>query len=725
MLCGDVTRKPLLVLACILTIFNQFWQSVALSPKVHFITTAKDDDGPYPCSSIRSALSRGLDVTIIGLPHEKNAHVDLTTFRSEPYMILEYFNKISDKTYKDDDIIVFNKKYVLYATDSKQLEEAFLRIEKANTILFAAERDCWPPDAAGCRKPSNDSISSYKYLHSGGWVARYNVARKFMQSYIRALESIKSLSDRFEQRALHQYTLNGAGKMDIQLDVDHNCTIFQTSSGSQLANWMWWQYPDGKDGPYMRSDGVIVNLETKSYPLLYHFNAGNDLIVSDAESLLWTKTKLLNLDYKNQCESYLKKYSQLNTCQERGPVKRIVSFYCDVVKIADMESQNYADNVKDISQRRNKSDINAVLKRNQINSNYLFPAHVPIFQVRKDPLTRKAVVRGRTKLLEIGKKHTLSDFKKILQCSRQQPELYGKGGALSLAKKIPLTRETIMLVAAHLESECTLWNGCRDVVQRYLNDGYPRTVIHHKVGGFRASKLFRIMNGTYYYDWPWGRHRIDGSRYNDNGRRIIKFVVNHVNDLKDSAFFYGGEMSSLPPGIPVPHFSSSPEASKSSDIPGAWAAAFEYESKRYELNNYHPVWWERELLLRGNITANERNNSGKSIEAGSINMNLGMIFGSNTTSKSIHCDADDEECISRMKNFATDDKRMTGLKGWNNRIDKGAFFGSVMNSYFTAQDHILARQVIMNLAIDHPEHLVANFTSINNALTGTRLSIAS
>ena len=121
-----------------------------MTSKIHFITTSKHADGPYPCSSLRTALSRGLGVTIIGLSegnNRTNAYGDTSMHQEEPYMIMEHFDKVSDQTYKDDDIIVFNRRDVLYATDSSQLEIAFLRTEKIDTILFAAERECWPPDA--------------------------------------------------------------------------------------------------------------------------------------------------------------------------------------------------------------------------------------------------------------------------------------------------------------------------------------------------------------------------------------------------------------------------------------------------------------------------------------------------------------------------------------------------------------------------------------------------
>ena len=105
-----------------------------------------------------------------------------------------------------------------------------------------------------------------------------------------------------------------------------------------------------------------------------------------------------------QCESYLKEYSKLSSCQERGKNKKNVPFYCDNIVIADIESQNFAKNIIEISQRQNKSKVDFHNKKNNINLNYLFPVHIPIFEIRKDPYTKKAVVRGRSTSLEADKK---------------------------------------------------------------------------------------------------------------------------------------------------------------------------------------------------------------------------------------------------------------------------------------------------------------------------------
>lgn len=681
---------------CTIIISIHLWQPVAGISKVHFITTFNNTDEPFPCSSLRSGLSRSINVTILGLSYDEkvvdrgDVNQNHSIIFKQPYIIMEHFKK---ENYKDDDIIIFNNNNVLYAANSDVIEAAFLKIEKNNSIIFAAQRECLP-DSRGCREPSSDMQSSYKYLYAGGWIARYRVARSFMQLYIQAFASIPISLEPTEQRALHQYTLGKAGKIGIILDIDHYCNIFQTSSASTLSGQFWWALPSlpkARDGPYMLTDGTINNTETSTYPLLYHFDNENEKNIQDIESLMWSRTKSSNSNYKIQCENYLKKYPSLNACHERGLLKNNVPFYCDGKKIDLIKNDKELKMMKEILLRQQKSDNNSNNNNNLNKSNhhFPFPSHVPIYQIRKDTITKKSVIRGRLKLLEKSVKYPMEEYKKILQCSKDQPELYGKGGALSLTQKIPLTRETVMMISVYLETWCQLWAECRLGVMYYVDGYYLPRDDHNKLGGFYEAKLFRITNGTFYYDWPWGRYRINMKSKDGNNRLIIKHVVDHVSDIKDCVFFYGGEFSLLPPGIPVPSFSSAPLGSSSSDIPGLWNAAYLYEVRRYEQKKYLSVWEEKEIKLDYEDKED--------------------FFDRNKRSN----DTLNHTYSSTKRNNPNLNRNRT-LKSWRSRVNKGAFFGSMTDSFVNRHDHLMARQVVMNMAIDHPDVLVANFTSCNS-----------
>lgn len=173
--------------------------------------------------------------------------------------------------------------------------------------------------------------------------------------------------------------------------------------------------------------------------------------MNEVEHLLWVK-KAVRSNYKKSCESYINRYPELSVCSSNERIARRIKFSCekyDHIGIArppvEIAVVNY--NISDYS---HKID---------------FATHIPSFPMRLDVTSKTPVVRNRMSLLEKGVKYSMREYKRIMQCSPVQPELYGIGGALSLANHIPLTRETLMLAAAYMESNCVLWRGCRGKVQ--------------------------------------------------------------------------------------------------------------------------------------------------------------------------------------------------------------------------------------------------------------------
>jgi hypothetical protein len=88
------------------------------------------------------------------------------------------------------------------------------------------------------------------------------------------------------------------------------------------------------------------------------------------------------------------------------------------------------------------------------------------------------------------------------------------------------------------------------------------------------------MNGSLYYDWPWGV-----SRFTPNTIHLLPllFVLDLVYDVKDSVFIHGEETSVLPWDIAFPSFGSSPSF-ETVDIPSIWTRTFATEMqlvKRY------------------------------------------------------------------------------------------------------------------------------------------------
>jgi hypothetical protein len=53
---------------------------------------------------------------------------------------------------------------------------------------------------------------------------------------------------------------------------------------------------------------------------------------------------------------------------------------------------------------------------------------------------------------------------------------------------------------------CKLWKGCRKVAETWLAN--PRRMPKEKQGAaFSETVMYRVINGSLFYDWPWGRER--------------------------------------------------------------------------------------------------------------------------------------------------------------------------------------------------------------------------
>jgi hypothetical protein len=641
--------------------------SLAESNKVHFITYLTSIKSRFECSSLRSAISRGIILTVFGL---KDGETEIKgPLSTNPSRLLRHFDESEANSFLDDDIVVYNDgSNVLYRGTASDVERAYLKIEQVNTVLFSAEKACWP-GKGGCAEPHSSVKSSFKYAKTSGFIARYKTLIKFLEAWLEVIESKPFESDD-EQLALHQYML---AKDDlgtrVRVAVDSNCTIFQTTTDTHFDGNRW-STPDPK-GPYMRiADGVIFNSETNAEPLLYHFNNKN-INMLEADKLMWASQldeRNSSPDYKSNCSELVRRYPEIDYCKTDTSVVRAMRFTC-------------GDTIK-----KTKVKEKFVRRTNSSGDWIWFPGHIAPFHIRTDVTTGLPVTRGRVKLLNGNMKYKYADYNKILQCPAGQPELYGKGGALNLANYIPLTQETLMLVAAHLESDCGLWNSCRPVVDKYLDKGYNKNIDNvYGLSGQTNSKMFRIVNGSLYYDWPWGRERFDANIEEDeslNYKIPIKDVLSHVSDIPDSVFFTGGELVGLPSNIPVPFLSSSPKGSTSSDIPGPWSTAFNNERSRYKKRNYKTVTDEyNEYMLKKSGNISNTANSSKS--------------------------AKPSEPLLRHNNIPGT---------WASRMDKAAFFGSMSDGGL--HSHSIARQVVMNIASDYPNDLEANY-SVCFQITGT------
>ena len=592
-------------------------------------------DGANTCSSLRSAISNGIDLTLIGMESRQ------VEWKKSPELLLKKLKSYSDMNKRD--IIIYNDgPAVLYAASKKQIMDAFLKIETGNSVIFSAEKIC--SQGLSCTQKFSNSTSPYKYPHYGSFIGRRKEVMKLLMAWMRSYHSLPSDSD--EQLALLQLLQPNYVSKDFTIKIDNGCSIFQTLSSSQL-NSSRWAIANPHD-PYFRQNGQLYNAETATEPLMYRVSRGSN--ISEIANLMW---KYQNIDksfafkFKFLCHAQFGGNPFMNDCR----VEPSVMLNCDIE-----------------GERHRKQHASLGVDRNW------YPETIPNFSIRVDITTNKSVSRGRMILMSGTNRYPLVEYKKILQCPLHQPDLYNKGGALSLKKFIPLTAETLMMTAAYLETDCTLWNGCRDVVSKCLSGLYPTYFnATRDTGAGTASKLFRVINGTFYYDWPWGINRLEGlfDLRSVNYKGPIHDILKRVSDIPDSVFFAGGEGSALPSNIPVPHISSSPTGTASSDIPGVWNPPFMYEKKRSQKRFYESVTTQHDKEL--------------------LEEQFSSVFPSNNTNR-----------------FPS---------SWDLRLDKAAFFGS-MGTTSGIADHAAARQVVYDIAADFPQHVDAGYTNCYPRIQG-------
>ena len=281
-----------------------------------------------------------------------------------------------------------------------------------------------------------------------------------------------------------------------------------------------------------------------------------------------------------------------------------------------------------------------------------FPTRIPKTRIRRD-LDNKSVERGRLQLLGglstfvlgrtflnttrpaiqvIGATNnttaklirafkwrkqqpqvTLSTFKKTLQCARHEPDLDGSRGTLALAKLVPVTAQTVRIMAAYVESDmmCNPWAQCARLAaylalkfsnsgpaskksDPYIEDG-DATVAesdrHFFVKTYKRvqhtpiddrTRLLRVSDGALYTDWPWGGWRWRGQAIDFFALRLIGGVLELVSDVPDCVFFMRNyDYPLFHSYIPMPAFSHSP-TNVHADIPFPWVRAVDDEINYYQ-----------------------------------------------------------------------------------------------------------------------------------------------
>ena len=228
----------------------------------------------------------------------------------------------------------------------------------------------------------------------------------------------------------------------------------------------------------------------------------------------------------------------------------------------------------------------------QLGKSY-FPESIPIFKVRHDrkghELTRGDVHHKlQNKVDDSNKNSTYQHFAHALQCAVHEPDFNDINGAINLLRMVPPSIESLEYCCTYAETRCTNHHGqnCRQYLEAFKNGDYPESlgVYQLRFNGFEQVVLMRVKDNVLYYDWPWGRHRIQEYQQAHNNGSTLQPVTNEnyqlmIDTLRlvhvdDSVFMMGAEQPSLPWLLPpFPSFSFAPKLSNS-EMPWPWPESY-------------------------------------------------------------------------------------------------------------------------------------------------------
>lgn len=246
--------------------------------------------------------------------------------------------------------------------------------------------------------------------------------------------------------------------------------------------------------------------------------------------------------------------------------------------------------------------LSAISGSNNTHSDGYYPQNIPHYPIRKDIFTGQPVSTGRMHLIggfpsdikklkrdPNSKKFSLKEFQEQLQCSPNEPSLNEFTGAVSSLRLIPPQKRTLELMCVWAETRCEPWSKCQEYLPNFQSGKHPEKLEIQRFDFLQNYRLIRIMNGSIYYDWPYGKDRIDPRFFaGEMHYALLIMIANKVSDLPDSTFFFGSERPYLPWNFPFPALSFAP-AMTYNNLPWPWFESYAKEWEVYKAMYPHHI----------------------------------------------------------------------------------------------------------------------------------------
>ena len=223
-------------------------------PNFIVIAVATDENHPGYKNYIHMLHTHSIHYKILGLNSSwKGGNMEIGMGGGHKINLLKEELSMWDEIALRDTIILFTDSYdvLINSTENTILNryyEVLNKYQNPNSILFSAEKSCWPDISLACKYPYNHS--PYLYLNSGGFIGKaHNI-----YSLIRDA-TVANTDD--DQLFFTNIYLNE--KLKKRITLDHTCYMFQTLNESitDIA---------------FHGEKVIRNIRFDTYPLVIHGN---------------------------------------------------------------------------------------------------------------------------------------------------------------------------------------------------------------------------------------------------------------------------------------------------------------------------------------------------------------------------------------------------------------------------------------------------------------------
>ena len=241
-----------------------------------------------------------------------------------------------------------------------------------------------------------------------------------------------------------------------------------------------------------------------------------------------------------------------------------------------------------------------------------FPDSIPRYDVRHDrdgkEMTRGDLLKrlygpetpsnpdlGNAKI-RIPKRLTYSEFAKALQCPTNQPDFDDINGAVNTMKLVPPSKASMEWVCAFVETRCSNRELCQTKAEAFKAGNYPAVFGGNQFSMFEQSYLMRVKDNVIYWDWCWGKERLDVYKDAHNNGTQLQPVLNRkirqnnywiwhytlrLLEVKDSVFLIGTEQPIMPFLVPFPSFNPAPKLTMG-EMPIPWPETFLTELRLYK-----------------------------------------------------------------------------------------------------------------------------------------------